>query len=51
MNNSANTIQMKLRPFPQRFIRSYRAWRVYGLTRMQALAGAWRISRILSRVC
>lgn len=50
MSADGNTIQLKLRSFHQRFIRSYRAWRAFGLSRTQALAGAWRISRILSKV-
>jgi len=51
MSTSANTVQVNLRPFHQRFARSYRAWRASGLPRMQALSAAWRISRILSKVC
>ena len=51
MNDRANTIQLKLRPFHQRFIRSYRAWSATGLSPVRAFAGAWRISRILSKVC
>ena len=48
MMSESNVIQLKLRPFHQRFIRSYRAWRSVGLSRVEALRGAWRISRLLS---
>lgn len=50
MSNDANEIRLKPRPFYQRFIRSCRAWRSYGLSRMESLRGAWRISRILSTI-
>jgi hypothetical protein len=50
MNDESNVIQLKLRPFHQRFIRSYRGWRAAGLSRVQALRGAWRISRLPSTV-
>ena len=42
--------QIRLRPFPVRFIRSYRGWRAAGLSRWDALRGAWRISRLLNEV-
>ena len=48
MIEGAKVINVRLRPFHQRFIRSYRAWRAYGLSRLDSLRGAWRISRILS---
>ena len=50
MIDESNTIRLRLRPFHRRFIRSYRAWRSFGLSRAQALRGAWRISRLLSRI-
>lgn len=50
MSDESNVVQLKLRPFHQRFISSYRAWRVFGLSRVQALRGAWRISRLLRTI-
>lgn len=51
MSDDSNVIQLRMRPFHQRFIRSYRGWRAAGLSRVKALAAAWRISRLLSKVC
>jgi len=51
MSDESNVVQLRVRPFHQRFIRSYRGWRAFGLSRMKALASAWRISRLLSKVC
>jgi hypothetical protein len=51
MTDESNVVRLKVRPFHERFIRSYRAWRAYGLSPMRALAAAWRIARVLSKVC
>lgn len=51
MSSDTNIIHLKVRPFHQRFIRSYKGWRTSGLSRRQALSAAWRISRLLSKVC
>jgi hypothetical protein len=48
MSDDSNIIRLRLRPFHQRFIRSYRAWRSSGLSRVESLRAAWRISRLLS---
>jgi len=48
MTEQSNVIRLKLRPFHQRFIRSYLGWRRFGLSRAESLRGAWRISRVLS---
>lgn len=45
-----NLIRLRMRPLPVRFVRSYRAWRAFGLSRMQALQGAWRISLLVRTV-
>jgi hypothetical protein len=37
-------IVIRRRPFLVRFINSYRAWRVFGMIRRDALAAAWIIS-------
>ena len=37
--------RIQLRPFYQRLILSYRGWRVFGLGRVDALRGAWLVSR------
>jgi hypothetical protein len=50
MSDNGEVINVRQRPFHQRFIRSYRAWRTYGLSRTESLRGAWRISRILSTI-
>jgi hypothetical protein len=50
MSDESNGIQLKLRPFHQRFLKSYRGWRAFGLSRFASLRGAWRISRLLSKV-
>lgn len=42
--------QLQVGPFLVRFIRSYRGWRAAGLSHWESLRGAWRISRVLSRV-
>jgi hypothetical protein len=50
MIDESNVIRLHVRPFHQRFIRSYRGWRAAGLSRTKALAAAWRICRVLSKV-
>jgi hypothetical protein len=51
MSDETNIISIRLRPFHQRFIRSYRGWRAFGLSRTKAVFAAWRIARLLSKVC
>jgi hypothetical protein len=51
MSDESNVIRLQVRPFRQRFIRSYRAWRGVGYSRLRAAASAWRICRMLSKVC
>jgi hypothetical protein len=51
MTDESNVIRLQVRPFHQRFIRSYRAWRAYGLSPLKASVAAWRICRVLSKVC
>lgn len=36
---------IRLRPWHQRFIRSYRGWRVLKFSRTMALLHAWRMAR------
>ena len=50
MSDESKVLRLRMPPFHQRFIRSYRAWRAYGLSRTKALAAAWRIARVLSKV-
>lgn len=40
-----STIHLRLRPLPVRLYLSYRGWRAFGLSRIDALRGACRISR------
>lgn len=51
MTDESNVVRLKVRPFHERFIRSYQAWRVYGLSPLKAARAAWRICRVLSKVC
>jgi hypothetical protein len=51
MTDESNVIRLHVPPLHQRFIRSYRAWRAYGLSPLKAAAAAWRICRVLSKVC
>jgi hypothetical protein len=50
LNSDLARMLLRRRPFPMRFIRSYRGWRSFGLSRLASLRGAWRINRLLSRV-
>ena len=45
MSDELNVVRLQLRPFHQRFIRSYRGWRSFGLSVTKALRAAWMISR------
>lgn len=49
MNHESSVIHLTLRPFHQRFIRSYQGWRAAGLSRVAALRSAWLITRIKVR--
>lgn len=51
MNDESNVVRLQVHPFHQRFIRSYRAWRGAGYSRLKAATSAWRICRTLSKVC
>lgn len=51
MSDDSNVVRLRMYPFHQCFIRSYRAWRGLGYSRLRALAAAWRICRVLSKVC
>jgi hypothetical protein len=50
MSEESNVIRLNVPPLHQRFIRSYRAWRAYGLSPLKAIMAAWRICRVLSKV-
>jgi hypothetical protein len=50
MSDESKVVRLQLPPLHQRFIRSYRAWRAYGLSPLKALSAAWRICRVLSKV-
>jgi hypothetical protein len=45
-----NALRKRMRPLPVRLYLSYRGWRAFGLSRIDALRGAWRISRLVAKI-